>query len=75
MLSVITRLQRLEEEFYSVINVPELATSLEIDQGIIDLIYVYWKLKRKVSICCTGFIMSPENLRSLHGAVVISLAL
>lgn len=41
------RLQRLEEEFYSVINVHELATSLEIDQGIIDLIYVYWKLKRK----------------------------
>ena len=47
---ILHRLQRLEEEFYTVINVHELATSLEIDQGIIDLIFVYWKLKRKVGL-------------------------
>ena len=30
------------------INVHEIATMLQLEENVIDLIYVYWKLKRKV---------------------------
>ena len=31
------------------INVHEISTMLQLEENVIDLIYVYWKLMRKVS--------------------------
>uniref|UniRef100_A0A8C6TE56 Jade family PHD finger 3 n=1 Tax=Neogobius melanostomus TaxID=47308 RepID=A0A8C6TE56_9GOBI len=41
------RLQELEEEFYSLIQLDELAKSLSVPQRLVDFTYQYWKLKRK----------------------------
>lgn len=43
------RLQELEEEFCSMIQLDELANSLSLSEYLVDFIYQYWKLKRKVS--------------------------
>ena len=42
------------------INVHEIATMLQLEENVIDLIYVYWKLKRKV----VGTRLSFGNLRA-----------
>ncbi|CAG2249068.1 JADE3 [Mytilus edulis] len=39
--------KKLQEEFYSIINLDELSRTLELDIDIIESIYEYWKLKRK----------------------------
>ncbi|XP_041862172.1 protein Jade-3 [Melanotaenia boesemani] len=41
------RLQELEEEFYTLIQLEELAQALGLSQHLVDFIYQYWKLKRK----------------------------
>lgn len=41
------RLQELEEEFYSLIQLEELAPALGLSERLADFIYQYWKLKRK----------------------------
>lgn len=41
------RLQELEEEFYSLIQLEELAPALDLSERLADFIYQYWKLKRK----------------------------
>lgn len=41
------RLQELEEEFYTLIQLDELARALGLPQRLVDFIYQYWKLKRK----------------------------
>ena len=41
------RLQELEEEFYTLIQLEELAQALGLSQRLVDFIYQYWKLKRK----------------------------
>ncbi|KAM9848387.1 protein Jade-3 [Aulostomus maculatus] len=41
------RLQELEEEFYTLIHVEELAEALGLSQHLVDFIYQYWKMKRK----------------------------
>lgn len=41
------RLQELEEEFYSLIQLGELAQVLGLSARLADFIYQYWKLKRK----------------------------
>ena len=46
----IYRLQKLEETFYQLVDVSNIATKLELTNDVADLIYVYWKLKRRVSI-------------------------
>src|SRR6218665_387494 len=43
------RLKKLEEEFYLYVSPKEVAEALEIDEMIIDFIYNYWVIKRKVS--------------------------
>ncbi|KAB0342025.1 hypothetical protein FD754_018951 [Muntiacus muntjak] len=41
------KLRELEEEFYSMVNVEDVATELGLPMLIVDFIYNYWKLKRK----------------------------
>ncbi|XP_034036503.1 protein Jade-3 isoform X2 [Thalassophryne amazonica] len=41
------RLQELEEEFYTLIQLEELAQALVLSKRLVDFIYQYWKLKRK----------------------------
>uniref|UniRef100_A0A3P8TKH8 Jade family PHD finger 3 n=2 Tax=Amphiprion percula TaxID=161767 RepID=A0A3P8TKH8_AMPPE len=41
------RLQELEEEFYTLIQLEELAQALGLSERLADFIYQYWKLKRK----------------------------
>ncbi|XP_029988601.1 protein Jade-3 isoform X1 [Sphaeramia orbicularis] len=43
------RLQELEEEFYTLIHLDELAKALCLSQRLVDFIYQYWKLKRKIN--------------------------
>lgn len=43
------RLQELEEEFYSLTQLEELASDLGLSQRLMDFIYQYWKLKRKAN--------------------------
>ncbi|GAB1599624.1 hypothetical protein Ahia01_000239700, partial [Argonauta hians] len=42
-----SRLTQLDEEFYSLVRPREVSTKFNIDHDIVDLVYVYWKLKRK----------------------------
>lgn len=41
------KLQELEEEFYSLVSVEDVAKELGLPMLTVDLIYNYWKLKRK----------------------------
>ncbi|XP_039985497.1 protein Jade-3 isoform X2 [Xiphias gladius] len=41
------RLQELEEEFYTLIQLEELAQTLGLSERLADFIYQYWKLKRR----------------------------
>lgn len=43
------RLQELEEEFYTLIQLGELAQALGLSERLADFIYQYWKLKRKAN--------------------------
>ncbi|XP_007568498.1 protein Jade-3 isoform X1 [Poecilia formosa] len=43
------RLQELEEEFYTLIQLGQLAQELGLSERPLDFIYQYWKLKRKSS--------------------------
>nr|XP_044996801.1 protein Jade-3 isoform X2 [Jaculus jaculus] len=41
------KLQELEEDFYTFVQVEDVATELELPTLLVDFIYNYWKLKRK----------------------------
>ncbi|KAK7097658.1 PHD finger protein rhinoceros-like isoform X2 [Littorina saxatilis] len=41
------KLKSLEEEFYSVVDVAEVCQTLQLEEETVDLIFIYWKLKRK----------------------------
>ncbi|XP_035509860.1 protein Jade-3 [Morone saxatilis] len=43
------RLQELEEEFYTLIQLDEVAQDLMLSERLADYIYQYWKLKRKAN--------------------------
>ncbi|XP_070687809.1 protein Jade-3 [Pempheris klunzingeri] len=43
------RLQELEEEFYTLIQLGELAQALGLSERLVDFVYQYWKLKRKAN--------------------------
>ncbi|XP_052834049.1 protein Jade-3 [Octopus bimaculoides] len=43
------RLTQLDEEFYTLVSVREVSTKFNIDYDVVDLVYVYWKLKRKAN--------------------------
>lgn len=42
------KLKQLEEEFYTVVDIDEISKTLDLDSGVVETIFVYWKLKRKV---------------------------
>eukprot|EP00106_Octopus_bimaculoides_P023462 XP_014790904.1 PREDICTED: protein Jade-1-like [Octopus bimaculoides] len=42
-------LTQLDEEFYTLVSVREVSTKFNIDYDVVDLVYVYWKLKRKAN--------------------------
>lgn len=44
-----SRLAQLEEDFYSLVNVKEVSNNLNIAPDIVDIVFVYWKLKRKAN--------------------------
>lgn len=44
------RLQELEEDFYALVQLEELAPALGLSEGLVDFIYQYWKLKRKSNL-------------------------
>jgi hypothetical protein len=39
---------QVQDEFYTCVKVPEVATKLQLDEETVDVIFQYWKLKRKV---------------------------
>lgn len=41
------KLRELEEEFYSLVRIEDVAAELSLPKFTVDLIYNYWKLKRK----------------------------
>lgn len=41
------KLKQLEGEFYTVVDVADVAKALALEEEIVNIIYVYWKLKRK----------------------------
>ncbi|XP_035682154.1 protein Jade-3-like isoform X3 [Branchiostoma floridae] len=43
------RLERLEEEFYTLVSPGEISTSLEQPEDVVDVVCEYWKLKRKAN--------------------------
>ena len=42
------RLQRLSEEFYRCVNIEKLSEATQMPEEMVDFIYHYWILKRKV---------------------------
>ncbi|XP_074649831.1 protein Jade-3-like [Tubulanus polymorphus] len=43
------KIKELEDEFYRVIKVTDVAAHLDIEEEVVDLIYNFWVLKRKVN--------------------------
>ncbi|XP_067386283.1 protein Jade-1 isoform X2 [Emydura macquarii macquarii] len=43
------KLQQLEDEFYTFVNVLEVAKALRLPEELVEFLYQYWKLKRKVN--------------------------
>ena len=41
-------MQQLNEDFYTFVDVREIASRLNLDESAVEMISVYWKLKRKV---------------------------
>ncbi|XP_069748029.1 protein Jade-3 isoform X2 [Narcine bancroftii] len=41
------KLQELEEEFYTLVRVPDVAGELHFSEQVVEYIFEYWKLKRK----------------------------
>uniref|UniRef100_A0A8D0H5W6 Protein Jade-1 n=1 Tax=Sphenodon punctatus TaxID=8508 RepID=A0A8D0H5W6_SPHPU len=43
------KLQQLEDEFYTFVDVLEVAKVLRLPEDLVDFLYQYWKLKRKAN--------------------------
>ncbi|XP_068135954.1 protein Jade-1 [Hyperolius riggenbachi] len=43
------KLQQLEDDFYTFVNVQDVSKALQIPHEVTDYIYQYWKLKRKTN--------------------------
>lgn len=41
------KMQQMNEDFYTFVNVEEIASRLNLDESAVETIFVYWKLKRK----------------------------
>ncbi|XP_064637141.1 protein Jade-3-like [Lineus longissimus] len=40
---------QLQDEFYTCVKAPEVAAKLQLEEEAVDVMYQYWKLKRKVN--------------------------
>ncbi|XP_027713352.1 protein Jade-1 isoform X4 [Vombatus ursinus] len=43
------KLQQLEDEFYTFVNLLDVARAVRLPEEVVDFLYQYWKLKRKVN--------------------------
>ncbi|XP_045432878.1 protein Jade-1 isoform X6 [Pipistrellus kuhlii] len=43
------KLQQLEDAFYTFVNLLDVARALRLPEEVVDFLYQYWKLKRKVN--------------------------
>ncbi|XP_052036530.1 protein Jade-1 isoform X2 [Apodemus sylvaticus] len=43
------KLQQLEDEFYTFVNLLDVARALRLPEEVVDFLYQYWKLKRKIN--------------------------
>lgn len=43
------KLQQLEDGFYTFVNLLDVARALRLPEEVVDFLYQYWKLKRKVN--------------------------
>ncbi|XP_076996162.1 protein Jade-1 isoform X2 [Tamandua tetradactyla] len=43
------KLQQLEDEFYTFVNLLDVSRALRLPEEVVDFLYQYWKLKRKVN--------------------------
>lgn len=66
------RIQAKEAEFYNYVNVDEVAEMFEIDKSDIEIIFNYWKLKRRVSYFYTK-LFSFFDLRKVLSYVFLNL--
>ncbi|XP_055000582.1 protein Jade-1 isoform X2 [Sorex araneus] len=44
------KLQQLEDEFYTFVDLLDVARALRLPEDVVDFVYQYWKLKRKVNL-------------------------
>ncbi|KAM4052881.1 protein Jade-1 isoform 1-T4 [Anomaloglossus baeobatrachus] len=44
------KLQQLEDDFYTFVNVQDVSQAMQIPYDVTDFIYQYWKLKRKANL-------------------------
>ena len=42
------RLQQIEAEFFKYVRLKDVSQNLAVDMDIVNLVFSYWKLKRKV---------------------------
>lgn len=43
------KLQQLEDDFHTFVNVSKVAQDLQLSEEVVDFIYQYWKMKRKAN--------------------------
>lgn len=43
------KLQQLEDEFYTFVDLLDVARALRLPEDVVDFVFQYWKLKRKVN--------------------------
>ena len=66
----LNRLQQIESEFYKHASVNETARTLDVDLDVVDLIFHYWILKRKVSER-TGFVLlGLDKIKAIFVTIV-----
>lgn len=66
------RIQAKEAEFYNYVNVDEVAEMFEIDKSDIEIIFNYWKLKRRVSYFYTKFFSFFDHRKVLSSVHILN---
>lgn len=62
------RLQKLAEEFYSYASPKKVAEELKLKTGLVDCVYKYWVLKRRVLIISQ---LSVHIFNYLHSTAAV----
>ena len=48
LFHVFCSLERLEDEFYNCVRAMDVAATLKVEEEVVDAVYSFWLLKRKV---------------------------